>query len=63
MGRGPKDIRAHMIETARPMMKVMIEQVTGGEGHEPAPRHQHRDGRSGHPVHLGQVAPFRDAKS
>jgi len=29
MGRGPKDIHAHLIETARPVMEAMIQEVTG----------------------------------
>ena len=29
MGRGPKDIRTHLLETARPVMETMVEEVTG----------------------------------
>ena len=29
MGRGPKDIRTHLIETARPLMEAMIREITG----------------------------------
>ena len=29
MGRGPKDIHTHLLETARPVMETMVEEVTG----------------------------------
>ncbi len=28
-GRGPKDIHTHLLETARPVMETMVEEVTG----------------------------------
>ncbi len=31
MGRGSKAIHCHLIETARPLMEAMVEQVTGGK--------------------------------
>lgn len=29
MGRGPKEVRAHLIETARPVMEAMVQEIPG----------------------------------
>ena len=57
-----KQVRTHLIETARPLMEAMVQEVTGVKVAEPAPRHQHRDRRRGRALHPGRVAPLRDVK-
>ena len=37
-----KQVRTHLIETARPLLEAMVQDVTGMKRGEPAPRHQHR---------------------
>ena len=36
-----KQVRIHLVETARPLMEAMIQEVTGVQSSEPASRHQH----------------------
>ena len=53
-----KQVRTHLIETARPLMEAMVQEITGVPGAELAPRHQHRDRRRGRPLHPGRIALF-----
>jgi hypothetical protein len=51
-----KQVRSHLVETARPVNGGHDSRSHGGEGSEPAPRHQHCVRRSSHPLHAGRAA-------
>ena len=38
-----KQVRTHLLETARPLLEAMIQEITGMKVRQPAPRHQHRN--------------------
>ncbi len=46
-----KQVRTHLLETARPLMEAMVQEITGVKVLQPAPRHQHRDRRRGRALH------------
>ena len=37
-----KQVRTHLLETARPLLEAMVQEITGIKVVEHAPRHQHR---------------------
>ena len=51
-----KQVRTHLIETARPVMEAMVQEITGVKVLTPAPRHQHRHRRGGRSLHPCRVA-------
>jgi uncharacterized protein YbcI len=53
-----KQVRTQLMETARPVMEAMVQEVTGSKGVECAPRYQHRDRRRSRPFHPGRAASF-----
>ena len=53
-----KQVRTHLIETARPVMEAMVEKVDRRQSGEPAPRHQHDNRRRDRDLHPGVRSPF-----
>ncbi len=51
-----KQVRTHLIETARPVMEAMIARSHRRQGRELAPRHQHRHRRGDRRVHAQRIA-------
>ena len=51
-----KQVRTHLLETARPLLEAMVQEVTGMTGGEHAPRHQHRNRRRGRSLHACRIA-------
>ena len=51
-----KQVRTHLVETARPVLEAMVQGGHRHQGAEPAPRHQHRQRRGGRALHPGRVA-------
>ena len=51
-----KQVRTQLIETARPLMEAMVQEVTGVKVAQPASRYQHRNGRGGRNLHAGRTA-------
>ena len=57
-----KQVRTHLIETARPVMEAMIQEVTGVQVAQPAPRHQHRTGEEVVLFTLAEAPAFRETR-
>jgi uncharacterized protein YbcI len=53
-----KQVRTQLIEAARPFMEAMVQEATGVQVTELAPRHQHHDRRRGRALHPGPAASF-----
>ena len=48
-----KQVRSHLIETAKPLIEAMVQEITGVKVLEPTSRHQHNDRRGIHcPDHV-----------
>ena len=51
-----KQVRSQLIEVARPKLDALVEDITGSQTPEPAPRHQHPHGRRDRGFYAGRGA-------